>query len=100
MTDRKPRHGGWFGMLVLASTLVYLVAPVFEVANYSWLHHSGWESPLIQLQMALGLFGSLGGIVLATRDRNLWWVLAPAAIITATILAYGLLLLAVRGIPH
>ena len=100
MADRKLRRGGWSGTLVLASMLAYLTAPVLEVANYSWFHHSGWESWSIRLQLALGLFGSLGGIVLATRERNLWWVLVPAGIITATILLYALILLAVHGIPH
>jgi asparagine N-glycosylation enzyme membrane subunit Stt3 len=100
MTDRKPRYGGWFGILVLTSTLVYLVAPVFEFMSYPWIHHSGWEGRVVQSHLALGVLGSLGGVILSTRDRNLWWLLTPATIITATILAFWLILLAARRTMH
>ena len=74
------------GYVVLATSFLCVVQPLFELTHYSWVRNSRWEDWTIRLYLLFESIAAVGGVVLATRDRNLWWLLATLVAIVAPVL--------------
>lgn len=82
----RSRRGSWLGYVVLATSFLCVVQPLFELTHYSWVRNSRWEDWTIRLYLLFESIAAVGGVVLATRDRNLWWLLATLVAIVAPVL--------------
>ena len=96
---RRPGWGGFLGAVVLTSAVLTPVFAAFLLTHYSLVHDTPWEGVAVHLFFGVDGLAGLGGVVMTTRDRNPWWLLATLVALGVPI-AVALLVAQIGLISH